>query len=80
MVDPTWDGVLLAATAASAAGIAALTANHRMGRQLDAEALRLDTQLAYDRWAREVDELRRLVDEAAGAGLLAANAVVALRD
>ncbi|MGP1666413.1 MAG: hypothetical protein ACTS5I_11005, partial [Rhodanobacter sp.] len=51
----------------------------RLQMQLDAEADRLDTQLAHDRWMREVDELRRLIDESAAAGLTAGNAVHALR-
>lgn len=45
----------------------------RLQTQLDAEAARLDKQLAHDRWARDVEELRRMVDEAATAGLAAAN-------
>jgi hypothetical protein len=47
----------------------------RLQMQLDAEAERLDRQLAHDRWIREVEELRRIVDEAAATGLSAANAV-----
>lgn len=52
----------------------------RLQMQLDAEDLRLERRLAHDRWMREVEELRRLVDEAAAAGLAAGNAVHALRD
>jgi hypothetical protein len=48
--------------------------------QLDAEAERLDKQLAHDRWIREIEELRRMVDEAAAAGLSAGNAVNDFRD
>jgi hypothetical protein len=51
----------------------------RLQMQLDAEAERLDKQLAHDRWMREVEELRRLIDDAAAAGLAAGNAVHALR-
>jgi hypothetical protein len=51
----------------------------RLQMQLDAEAERLDKQLAHDRWMREVDGLRRLVDEAASAGLAAGNAIHELR-
>jgi hypothetical protein len=47
----------------------------RLRRQLDAEAARLDKQLAHDRWTREAEELRRLVDDAAAAGLAAGIAV-----
>ena len=47
----------------------------RLQIQLDAESQRLDKQLAHDRWMREIDELRRLVDEAATAGLAAGNAI-----
>lgn len=51
----------------------------RLEQQLASEAERLDKQLKHDRWMREVDELRRLIDEAASAGLVAGNAVHALR-
>jgi hypothetical protein len=51
----------------------------RLQMQLDAEDRRLERRLAHDRWMREVEELRRLVDEAAAAGLDAGNAVHALR-
>lgn len=51
----------------------------RLQMQLDAEAHRLDKQLAHDRWMREVEELRRLIDEAAAAGLAAGNAIHAFR-
>lgn len=51
----------------------------RLQMQLDAEARRLERQLAHDRWMREVEELRRLVDEAAAAGLRAGNAIHDLR-
>lgn len=51
----------------------------RLQMQLDAEAERLDKQLAHDRWMREVEELRRLIDDAAAAGLAAGNAVHAFR-
>ena len=52
----------------------------RLQMQLDAEAKRLDRQLAHDRWMREVEELRRLIDEAAAAGLAAGNAAHSLRE
>jgi hypothetical protein len=51
----------------------------RLEQQLESEADRLDKQLKHDRWMREVDELRRLIDEAASAGLMAGNAVHAFR-
>jgi hypothetical protein len=51
----------------------------RLEQQLKAEAERLDKQLAHDRWMREVEELRRLIDEAAAAGLAAGNAIHAFR-
>lgn len=52
----------------------------RLQMQLDAEAKRLGRQLAHDRWMREVEELRRLIDDAAATGLTAANAVHELRE
>jgi hypothetical protein len=52
----------------------------RLQRQLDAEAERLGRQLAHDRWMREVEELRRLIDDAAETGLAAGNAVHELRE
>lgn len=52
----------------------------RLQMQLDAEAERLRRQLEHDRWMREVEELRRLIDEAAAAGLEAANAVHEIRE
>jgi hypothetical protein len=51
----------------------------RLQMQLDADAERLEKQLAHDRWMREVEELRRLIDDAAAAGLDAGNAVHAFR-
>ncbi len=51
----------------------------RLDKQLDAESARLDRQLAHDRWMREVEELRQLVDEAAAAGLAAGNAIHGFR-
>lgn len=74
------DGVLLAGAAVFAAAVAAWTANRRIDKQLAAEAKRLDKQLAHDRWMRELDELRQLVDDAAACGLAAARSVGAYRD
>lgn len=54
--------------------------SRRLQRQLDAENARLEKQLAHDRWMREVEELRQLVDEAAATGLRAANAIHRFRD
>ena len=83
---PTWDGVLLAGAAVFAAAVAAWTANHRidkqltaeskrLDRQLEAESRRLDRQLAHDRWVREAEELRRMIDEAAQTGTKAGTAI-----
>jgi hypothetical protein len=80
VIDPTWNGVLLAGAAVFAAAVAAWTANRRIDKQLDAEAKRLDKQLAHDRWMREVAELRGMVDEAARAGLGASNLVHVFRN
>jgi hypothetical protein len=76
VVGPTWDAVILSSAAVTAAVIAAWTANHRTGkqldaeadrlqRQLDAEAKRLDRQLAQDSSKHERSELRELLDEGA---------------
>ena len=51
----------------------------RLQMQLDAESARLDKQLAHDRWMREVEELRRLVDEAGAAGITAGNVIHVFR-
>lgn len=79
MADPTWNGVFLAAAAVFAAAVAAWTANRRIDKQLNSEAKRLDTQLAHDRWMREVEELRRMVDDGAATGLAAGNAIHVFR-
>jgi hypothetical protein len=76
---PSADTIVLALAAVFAALIAAGVAIWRQRKQLDAESKRLDKQLAHDRWMREVEELRQLVDEAAAAGLAAQNAVGAFR-
>jgi len=41
--------------------------------------MRLDKQLAHDRWMREVEELRSMVDEAATTGLRAGNLIHVFR-
>src|ERR1044072_7398628 len=65
-----WKGAIYAADRLSAQ---MAEQRHLADRRLDAEAARLDKQLAHDRWARDVEELRRMVDEAATAGLAAGN-------
>jgi hypothetical protein len=81
MDQPTWDGLLLADAAVFAAAVAAWSANRRIDKQLlAAEGERLDKQLAHDRWMRELDELRRLVDDATTCGLAASKVVGAYRD
>jgi hypothetical protein len=80
VTDPTWDAVILSCAAVAAAGIAAWTANSRIDKQLAAESERLDKQLAHDRYVREAEELRRLIDEAAAAGLAAGNAINPFRN
>ena len=52
----------------------------RLRMQLDSEAARLERQLAHDRWMREVEGLRQLIDEAASAGLAAGNEVHEVRE
>jgi hypothetical protein len=87
---PTWDGIILALAAVVAATLAAGTAIWRQRKQLDAESRRqqkqlnaeserLDRQLGHDRWTREVEELRSLVDDAATAGLAAGNLIHVFR-
>lgn len=51
----------------------------RLQQQLDSEAERLDRQLSHDRWMREIEELRRMIDEAATTGLRAGNVVHVFR-
>jgi hypothetical protein len=80
MTDPTWDAVVLSCAAVAAAGLAAWTANSRIDKQLTAESKRLDKQLVHDRYVREAEELRRLIDEAAAAGLAAGNAMHTFRN
>jgi hypothetical protein len=50
---PTWDGVLIATAAVIAAGLAAWTANRRMGKQL-----------AHDREMQDREALRLMLDDA----------------
>jgi hypothetical protein len=51
----------------------------RLQTQLDAEAERLTRQLSHDRSMREIEELRRMIDEAATTGLKAGSAVHVFR-